>query len=98
MVNRIGTVYPVAQIKGSVEDSVVTYEFDTKHLKKAEEHISQNVLIIAINNPKTLSNNKTRSGLLAWIEWSICITKSKRILCLLFSWTDSVLCLYCLLV
>ena len=41
--------------------------------------------------------NKTKSGLLAWIVWSICTSKYKRILCISFSWTDSDLCVYYLL-
>ena len=40
---------PVVQRKRSVQDSVWTPEFDMKHLKKAEEHISQNVVSITIN-------------------------------------------------
>ena len=44
----------------------------------------------------------TRSGLLVGIRWSVCISKSKRILCILFTrtdgWTDSDLCMYYLLV
>ena len=49
MVNRIGTVYPPGvQIKGSVQDSVLTPEFNMKHLKKAEGHIGCNVVHITI--------------------------------------------------
>ena len=33
----------------------------------------------------------TRFGLLATIRWSVCISKSQRILCISFSWTDSIL-------
>ena len=36
-VNKIGTVYLVVQIKGSVLDSVGTFEFDMEHLKKAKD-------------------------------------------------------------
>ena len=40
----------------------------------------------------------TRSGRLAEIRWYVCISKSKRILCVLFSRTDSVVCIYYLFV
>ena len=40
MVNGIETTYPC----GSVRDSVWAPEFDMKHLKKAEEHISTETL------------------------------------------------------
>ena len=36
----------------------------------------------------------TRSGLLAEIRWSVCTTKSQRISCISFFWTESVLCRY----
>ena len=36
----------------------------------------------------------TRSGRLADIRWSVCISKSQRSLCVSFSWTDSGLCIY----
>ena len=36
---------PVVQIKGSVQDSVWTPEFDMKHLMKAKGHIGRNVSI-----------------------------------------------------
>ena len=36
----------------------------------------------------------TKFGLLVRIEQSLCISKSQRILCISFSWTDSDLCLY----
>ena len=38
-----------------------------------------------------------RSGLLAEIRWSDCMSKSHRILCVSFSWTDAGLCIYHLL-
>ena len=38
--------------------------------------------------------NITRSGRLAEIKWSVCISKSQRTLCVLFSRTDSGLCIY----
>ena len=38
-----------------------------------------------------------RSGLLAEIMWSVCISKSHRSLCVSFSWTGTGLCLYHLL-
>ena len=38
----------MVQIKGSVQDSVSTPEFDMKHLKKAEGYIDWNVVIITI--------------------------------------------------
>ncbi len=44
MVNRIGTVYPY----GSNRDSVWTLEFNMEHLKKVEEHIDLNVVILTI--------------------------------------------------
>ena len=44
MVNRI----LFKKKKGSVRDSVWIQMFDLKHLKKAEEHISRNVLSITI--------------------------------------------------
>ena len=40
----------------------------------------------------------TRSGRLAKIQWSVCISKSQRILCVSFSRTDSGLCIYHLFV
>ena len=40
----------------------------------------------------------TRSGCLAMIGWSVCISKSQRILCISFSWTDSRLWIYHLFV
>ena len=40
----------------------------------------------------------TRSGLLAEIRWSVCISKSQRILCVSFSRMDSELCIYHLFV
>ena len=36
----------------------------------------------------------TRSGSLAKISWSVCISKSQRTLCVSFSRKDSVLCIY----
>ena len=36
----------------------------------------------------------TRSGLQAGVRWFACISKSQRILCVSFSWTDSGLCMY----
>ena len=36
------------QIKSSVQDSVGTFEFDMKHLKKTEVHIGRNFVIITI--------------------------------------------------
>ena len=39
-----------------------------------------------------------KSGLLAGIWWSVCILKSHRSLCLAFSWTSTVLCIYHMLV
>ena len=36
----------------------------------------------------------TRSGLLAGIKWSVCISKFQRTLCVSFSRTDSGLCIY----
>ena len=36
----------------------------------------------------------TRSGCLAEIRWSICISKSQRCLCIFFSGTDAGLCIY----
>ena len=47
MVNKIWTV---VQIKGSVRDSVLTPEFDMKHLKRAEGDIGQNVVSITIKS------------------------------------------------
>ena len=35
-----------------------------------------------------------RSGHLAKIRWSVCISKPQRSLCVSFSWTDSLLCIY----
>ena len=55
---------PVVQIEGSVQDFVSTPEFDMKHLKKTEEHIGRNVVIMTkneVNSPNILSNNKYRS-------------------------------------
>ena len=40
----------------------------------------------------------TRYGRLVEIRWSVCISKSQIIFCVPFSWTDSGLCLYYLLV
>ena len=34
------------------------------------------------------------STLLFWIRWSVCISKSQRILCVLFYWIDFGLCMY----
>ena len=39
-----------------------------------------------------------RSGRLAEIRWSVCISKSQRSLCFSFSWIDSGLCIYHLFV
>ena len=39
-----------------------------------------------------------RSGLLAEIRWSVCMSKSHRSLCVSFSWTDAGLCIYHLVV
>ena len=39
-----------------------------------------------------------RSGLLAWISWSVCMLKSHRNLCVSFSWTGAGLCICYLLV
>ena len=39
-----------------------------------------------------------RSGLLAEIRWSVCMSKSQRNLCVSFSWTGAELCIYHLLV
>ena len=36
-----------------------------------------------------------RSNRLAEFRWSVCISKSQRILCVSFSWIDSGLCIYC---
>ena len=38
--------------------------------------------------------NITRSGCLAEIRWSVCMSKSKSSLCVSFSWTDSLLCIH----
>ena len=35
-----------------------------------------------------------RSGLLTGIRWSLCMSKSHRSLCVLFSWTGAELCIY----
>ena len=40
----------------------------------------------------------TRSGRLGEIRWSVWISKSEKILCVSFSWTDSGLCIYHLFV
>ena len=40
------------------------------------------------------TTKSTMNGLLAEICWSVCISKSQRILCLSFSWTDSGVCIY----
>ena len=40
----------------------------------------------------------TRSGILAWIRWSVCNVKSQRILCVSFSRTDSGLGMYHLVI
>ena len=40
----------------------------------------------------------TRSGRLVRIRWSVCISKSQRVLCVSFSRTDSGLCIYHLFV
>ena len=39
-----------------------------------------------------------RSRLLSEIMWSVCMSKSHRSLCVSFSWTDAVLCIYHLFV
>ena len=39
-----------------------------------------------------------RSGLLAWIRWSVCMLKSHRSLCVSFPMTGAGLCIYLLLV
>ena len=39
-----------------------------------------------------------RSGRMAEIKWSVCISKSQQSLCVSFSWTDSGLCIYHLFV
>ena len=39
-----------------------------------------------------------RSGLLAWIRWSVCMLKSHRSLCKSFSWTGAGFCIYHLFV
>ena len=39
MINQIGIIYPVVQIKGLIRDYVWTLEFDMKQLKKAEGYI-----------------------------------------------------------
>ena len=39
-----------------------------------------------------------RSGLLAEIWWSVCMSKSHRSLCVSFSWTGAGLCIYHLLI
>ena len=46
----------------------------------------------------TSSFTNSKSGLLAWILWYVCISKSQRILCVSFSRTNSGLCIYLLVV
>ena len=48
IVKKIEQSTLMVQVKGSVQDSVWTPKFNMKHLKKAEGHISQNVVIITI--------------------------------------------------
>ena len=37
-------------------------------------------------------NSKIHEVTIAWIQWSVCISKSQRISCVSFHWTDSGLC------
>ena len=48
MVNRIETGIPLVEIKGSVQDSMQTPEFDMKYLKKAEGYADRNVVSITL--------------------------------------------------
>ena len=54
MVNRIGTVNPAGQIKGSVRDSVWTPEFDIKHLKERRCHDSRKIIKLINSDPAVL--------------------------------------------
>ena len=44
MVNGIRTIYPMDEIKGLVQSSLSTSEFDKEHPKKAERYIGRNVV------------------------------------------------------
>ena len=48
MVKQLEQSTPMDQIKGSVQDSVLTPEFDMEHLKKAKGHTDRNIMCITI--------------------------------------------------
>ena len=58
MVNRIELSTSVVQIKGLVQDSVLTPGFDMKHLKKCCEYNNND----EVNSPNILSNNNYQAS------------------------------------
>ena len=93
-VSSAPTTISIPSISGSIAFSA--------HWQYPSICLSFSFLIFTLSESKWITNSfflvNTRPGHLTETEWSVCNSRSQIILCVSFSWTDSVLCIYHLVV